>query len=314
MELYKNRSFGAMFQGTFSFLKQEGKHFFKQYFIINGIFLLILSVMGYFFSQFYTEFFKSSIGINGSGSSSFENYINDNLGSFFIFLFLFIILALISGIVAYAFPPIYFQNYLEKGSGNFDTKDLINSYKKNFGKLLIFIITGILVAILLALPVMALVFVLFITIIGIILSPLVLGGIMLFYTMALMEYLQGKRGVWDSFGYSWTLLKSNFFAAVACVGLFYLISYTIQQVLTLIPYFLGLFSIFTSTEQGQLDPGETASTMMFMIMAVFFVSFIVGSILGTVVQVNQGIIFYSLKEKNENIQTKSVIDQIGVSE
>lgn len=314
MELYKNRSFGELFQDTFAFLKKEGKHFFKQYFIINGVFLLMLSVMGYFFSQFYTEFFKSSFG-NGGSSSSLETYIDNHLSTFILVVMLFVTVAIISGIVAYAFPPIYFQKYLEKGSGNFDTKDLIKGYQQNLGKLIMFIITGIVVAILLAIPVAAVFFLLFITIVGIILLPIIFGGIALFYTMALMEYLQGKRGIWDSFGYSWTLLKSNFIASVSCVGLFYLMSYTIQQVLTLIPYFLGMFSIFTSTNQGQqLDPGDTASTFMLIILAVFFVSFIVGSILGTIVQVNQGIVFYSLKEKNENIQTKSIIDQIGEGE
>ena len=46
MQLYKSRGFGEYFQDTFAFLKQNGKHLFKHFFIINGIFLLILMVIG----------------------------------------------------------------------------------------------------------------------------------------------------------------------------------------------------------------------------------------------------------------------------
>jgi len=50
MQLYKSRDFSAFFQDTFAFLKQNGKHYFKHYFIVNGIFLMILMVLGYFFT------------------------------------------------------------------------------------------------------------------------------------------------------------------------------------------------------------------------------------------------------------------------
>ena len=53
---------------------------------------------------------------------------------------------------------------------------------------------------------------------------------------------------------------------------------------------------------------------MIVMLVVFFITFIVGTILNDITQLNQGIVFYSLKEDNENINTKSVIDQIGSGE
>ena len=315
MELFKNRSFGALFQDTFTFLKQEGKHFFKLYFTINGIFLLILSVLAYFFSQFYSDFMVNSLTRNtGGNTSGLETFINENLGLFITMAILFFIVALIGSTIAYAFPPLYFKNYLEKGASAFNVYDLIQSYKKHIGKIILFVLTGFLVGILLIIPVGIIGLIMVVTIVGLFLLPLLAGGVMLFYTMALMEFLEGKKGVWDSFGYSWTLLKSKFLTAVGCVGLFYFISYVIQQVLTIIPYVFGMAKILTSPQQVTQNPGETSSTMLLMMLAIFFISFIVGSILGTIVQVNQGIIFYSLKENNENIHTRSAIDQIGLSE
>ena len=62
------------------------------------------------------------------------------------------------------------------------------------------------------------------------------------------------------------------------------------------------------------NPQEIAGTMTVMMIAIFLLTFLVSSILNVIVQLNQGIVFYSLKEDNENINTKSVIDQIGSGE
>lgn len=313
MKLYKTRGFSEFFQDTFSFLKLNGKHFFKQYFIINGIFLIILSVLGYFFTKFYSELIFSGILQNNS-TTVIDDYINENLGLFIIMIFVFLIVGLIAGIVSYAFPAVYLKLYNEKGGTTFETRDIINTYKANIGKLIVFIICSIIIAIPLLFVFAICGFILMITIIGILMIPLLLGAFMLFYGMTLMEYLENKKGIWDCFGYSWTLLKSKFWAAVGSVGLFYLISYVIQNIVTIIPYIFGMASVFTTLDQGSPSPEDVGGTMMVVMLVIFFISFIIGAILGNIVQLNQGIIFYSLKEQNENINTKSIIDQIGSGE
>ncbi len=312
MELYKSRGFSEFFQDTFSFLKQNGKHFFAAYFIINGIFLLLLAVIGYFFTKFYTEFLFSGLLQGNNGATILDKYMNENLGLFLVMLFIFIIVALIAGVVSYAFPAIYLKLYNEKEGANFSTKDIINTYKTNTGKLLIFVICSILIAIPLLLVFVITGFVLMITIVGILALPLLLAAFMLFYSMTLMEYLENKKDIWSSFGYSWKLLTSKFWAAVGSVGLFYLMSYVIQNIITIIPYMFGMASIFTNIENPNQE--EIENTMMIVMLLVFFLSFLFGAILGSIVQLNQGIVFYSLKEQNENINTKSIIDQIGSGE
>ena len=71
-------------------------------------------------------------------------------------------------------------------------------------------------------------------------------------------------------------------------------------------------SIFTNIENTNQE--DIGNIMMIVMLLVFFLSFLIGAILGSIVQLNQGIVFYSLKEQNENINTKSIIDQIGSSE
>lgn len=313
MQLYKSRGFSDFFQDTFAFLKQNGKHFFKHYFIINGIFLLILMVIGYFFTKFYTEFIFGGILQNNS-ATVLDDYMNDNAGLFVILVIVFIIIALIAGIISFAYTPIYLKLYLEKEGCHFETKDIINVYKKTIGKLITYLLCSLLIAIPLVTVFMIGFFVLAITIVGILAIPLLVGAFMLFYNMSLMEYIENKKDIWESYGYSWTLLKSKFWPAVGSVGLFYLMSYIIQNVITIIPYIFGMASLFTTIDQSNPSQEDMGSTMMVIMLVVFFITFIVSAILSSIVQLNQGIVFYSLKEENENINTKSIIDQIGSGE
>lgn len=313
MQLYKSRGFSEFFQDTFTFLKQEGKHFFKHYFIINGAFLLILVVLGYFFTKFYTDFIFGGL-LEGKSTTLVDDYINENLGLFVLMALVFIVVALIAGMVSYAYPAIYLKLYSNHEGSRFDTTHLINAYKSNLGKLVIYILCSILIAIPLFIGFVIGAFALIITIIGILTIPLLIGAFMLFYSMTLMEYLENKKDIWGSFGYAWQLLKSKFWSAVGCVGLFYLISYIIQNVISLVPYLFGMASLFTTIDSGGPSQEELGSTMTIIMLLVFFLTFIVSAILGSIVQLNQGIIFYSLKEDNENINTKSIIDQIGSGE
>jgi small-conductance mechanosensitive channel len=313
MELYKSRDFSGLFQDTFVFIKQNGKHFFREYFIVNGIFLLVLAVLGYFFTKFYTDFIFGGI-LNNKSTTMLDDYLNDNFGLFIALLALFLIIAIIAGVVSYVFPFIYLKLYAENAGKNFETRDILNSYKTNIGKLVVYILCCILISVPMLLLFSICGFLLAITIVGIMALPLLLGAFMLYYSMTLMEYIQGEKGIWSCFGYSWDLLKSKFWPAVGSVGLFYLIVYIIQNIISIIPYFFGMARMFTTVQDGSSNAEELGATMTVVMLVVFFLTFFVSAILNNVVQLNQGIIFYTLKEEKENINTKSVIDQIGSGE
>jgi hypothetical protein len=157
-------------------------------------------------------------------------------------------------------------------------------------------------------------FLLVITIVGILALPLVIAFVSLFYNMTLMEYMQDKRGIWDCFGYAWTLILSKFWAAVGCVGIFFLISYIIQNVIGMIPYIFGMASLFTTVESNTLEPQDVVSSMTIVMLLIFFLTFVVSTLLNVIIQLNQGMVYYGLKETNENTNTKSIIDQIGSGE
>lgn len=314
MQLYKSRGFSAFFQDTFTFIKLNGKHYFKHFFIVNGIFLLILMAIGYFISKFYTDIVFGGV-LQGNSNTQIEEYMNENFGIFILLMIFFLVVALIAGLISYSYSAIYLKLYAENDGKNFETKEIIQMYKQNLGKLFIFLLCGILLGIPLIFVLGIGAFVLMITIIGILLLPFLAGAFSLFYNMTLMEYIRQERGIWDSFGYAWTLMTSKFWASIGSVGLFYLMAYVVQNVITMIPYLFFLGDMFTSAQQGEnLNPEEVGASLMVMMLVIFFITFIVGIILNNITQLNQGIVFYSLKEDNENINTKSVIDQIGSGE
>jgi MFS family permease len=253
--------------------------------------------------------------LQGENSSTvIDDYMNEHFGVFILLIIVFIVFGLIAGLISYSYTAIYLKLYSENDGKNFETQQIIQVYKKNIGNLFVFLVCGILLGIPLLIVLGIGAFVLMITIVGILLIPILLGAFTLFYNMTLMEYLQQKRGIWDSFGYAWALLTKKFWAAVGSVGLFYLMAYVVQNVITLIPYVFFMGSLFTTIPESNPNPEEVGATFMVMMLVVFFITFIIGIVLNNITQLNQGIVYYSLKEDNENVNTKSVIDQIGSGE
>ena len=313
MQLYKSRDFSEYFQDTFAFIKQNGRHLFKHFIIINGIPLMILLVLGYFFSKFYSDIFSEGM-LNGN-NSAIDSYINENSGGFSLLIITFVIIAFLAGMIWYAFIPFYLKLYHEKNGINFSSSDIMNCYKTHLGKIFIFFICGLLLALPMLVGVSVLLLVLAITIIGFLAMPMVIGALSLLYQGALMEYIDDQRGIWGSFIYTWKLMRSKFWAAIGCVGLFYLMSYVIQNVIAIIPYAFGMVSLFTEIETNTPADGTAIQkTMTVMMLAIFLLTFFVSSLLNIILQINQGVVYYSLKEDVENINTKSAIDLIGSSE
>ena len=131
--------------------------------------------------------------------------------------------------------------------------------------------------------------------------------------MTLLEQLDNKRNFWDSFGYAWQLISSKFWHAVGCIGIFYLMAYVIQMGIGFIQGVVqGVQSITVIQEPVGMEDMSIGSLILAIVISV--ISFIISTTLQTIIQVNQSIVYYGLKETSENVNTKSVIDQIGSGE
>ncbi len=313
MQLYKNRGFSEFFSDTFSFLKEDGKHFFKHFFIVNGIFILILMVLSYFFMSFYFEGIMSGME-NPNALDGPDAFFNENLPLIIIFGSLFAIAVLVLGALIFSFTPIYLKLYSERRGPDFHTKEIVSEFRKNLGKIAVFFLVTLLISIPAFAIIIILCFVLFITIVGILFIPLLIAFVSLLYQLAFMEYLHTNKGVLQGYGYAWTLISKKFWAAVGSVALFYLMIQVIQGIVTLIPYMAGMFSIITDSERMESDLQGVSGTLITLMVIVYLVSFLISLIGNAVLQLNQGMVYYGLKEHTENIHTQNVIDTIGTSD
>lgn len=304
-QLYKSRDFGLFFKDTFDFLRMHGTHFFKNYIIVNGIVLLIITTITYLFNSKFQDV--------STFPFVFPADYNENIGVFLLYMFLYLVVTIVLGIYVYAYVPIYFKLYERHQGANFGSKEIFNELTKNTGKLFKFVLAGALIAIPVVILAGIIGFILSITIIGIPLLLFLIAHISFFYHSALMEYIKSERkGVFECFGYSYELCFQKFIPTIGVLGIFLLIAIIIQSIFGIIQYvFLIIMGVVSLDNFDAAYDLEEWSLVFIVVFVLRIISYIVNFIISTAVQVNQGIIYYGLKEEKENINTQNTIEQIG---
>lgn len=304
MELLKARKFSAIFNDTFTLLKVSGKHFFKNYFILNGIPLLFFLILVYFFT---TTFYGLGTYNQGDSFKIFTAYIEANPILFLIIGILSLIISVVFAIIQYSFVPIYLLLYRKYNGANFTAKDIFDvMFKEKIGKIIIFIFTSILIFILIAIPLVIVMLVSIFTIVGIF---FVIAFVSLWFNNALLEYLDSVKGVFESFSYGYKLILVRFWDYVGAIGLFLLLTTFISGGISLVTSMITM--IFSANAANNSE--KTLFLTLAMVFS-FVVSKMVSVFVQTVVQLAQGIVYFSAKEESENIVTKSEIDKIGLGE
>jgi len=135
-ELYKRRDLSANFSDTIAFFKSFGKHYFKNYFVINGIFLMILVVLIYFISKIYMEAIFSNMTDLNHNPNYLLDYFNNNIFLIIIGFIITFLLIIILSMLNISFPVIYLK-LMEKTSNNsFSTGEIVTGLKENIGKMM----------------------------------------------------------------------------------------------------------------------------------------------------------------------------------
>lgn len=307
-QLFKKRNFSDYISDTFSFFKVTGKHFFKNYFIINGTLLILLMVLTYFVFKVYFEMMFANIG--SSAPNFLEDYFNNNIGLIIgVFLLFFLLLMFIS-LLNYAYPVIYMSLYDKYNGSQFESKEIILELKSKFGKMMIFFIVLFLLGITAGLIVMGLVVALMFILVGFLLLFILGPALLAFVQLSFYEYLNTEIGIFDAFGRGFEKLKQRFWPIIGSTIVMYFIIQIVVSIFSIIPYILGIASIFTSLEnQGSQE--EAFSTFAIMMVIVMCISILFSFILNNLLLVNNGIIYYSLREENEKRNTINDIDLIG---
>lgn len=277
MQLLKQRDFSDFFSDTFKFLKENATHFFTNYFIINGIFLIIQLIKSYY---------------TGSG-----------LILPAIFEMLYVLFAILFGVLNWTFVTIYMILYNERDL-EFDYRDVLEYYKQNIGKIVVFV----LVSILLFIPIIIVFYIALILVMITIIGPFLLyAALIIWFALAFYEYLYTNKGIIDSYTYAFTLFTKKFWATTGSTALLYTIVFIIYGVaLSVLGVFSSLLETNSVDQVSNLMKFQSAFSAPSTLIVLTFLS-----VLMVIVQISQGIIYFSQKELLENISANDDIDQIG---
>jgi hypothetical protein len=312
-ELYKKRDLSANFSDTIAFFKTFGKHYFKNYFVINGIFLMVLVVLIYLISKVYMELIFSGIVNNQNNSNYLMAYFDNNMVLIavgFIITFLFIVILSMLNI---SFPVIYFKLFEKTNGDTFSTQEIISGLKSTIGKMIVFLLGSIFILLPLAIIVFGILVVLCMILIGIPLLFIVGPAFISWISLSYYEYVLKDVGYFTALSNGFNLVKQQFWTTVGTTFLMMILIQIIQGFITMIPYVISMIWMFTSTKnlQETNSQTETLSTMGILIAVIMVFSVLLSYIFNNFILVNQGLIYFGLQEENENHTTKSQIDLIG---
>jgi hypothetical protein len=271
--------------------------------------LLILVVASYFLFQVYFDFFLK-IDQNNNNSEYLESYISNNIPLVILVaigLFLFLIFM---SMLNYSLPIIYFDLYQENNDKNFGAREIVSRFKARLGKIVVFFIVTILLVTPILLVIFALLFLLCFIIIGIPLLLFAIPTAFSWITLSFYEYLNTNKSVFQSLGAGFKHLTKQYFPIVGSCMVIYIIIQVAMTIFTMIPYMLGLISIFTTTQDG-FQEDNSLSSVTLVLTVVMVLSLLMSYILNNLLLVNQGIVFYSRQEFDENKSADFSIDLIG---
>lgn len=309
-QLYKKRDFSALVGDTFNLFKLEGKNYFKNYFIINGGLLLLLVVILYFFMKIFLDGAFTAAKTNND--KAFLNTILSDLPLFIGFGIGMILLIILASLINYIYPVAYLKLIEENQDRN--TQNLIQYIKSKIGKTILFYIISIFVAIPILFILMALTFLLIFVVIGIPLLFILIPAYTSWISLSYYHYISTDAGYFEALLKGYELLRSKFWPVIGSNFVMQTIVQITLGILIMVPYFIGIASILVNPEGMQQNPEKAFSFVTILLTIIMIISILFNYTLQNIILINQGVIYYSIREEQENISVINSIDSIGTNE
>jgi len=310
-QLYKKRNFNELVGDTFSFFKLYGRHYFRNYLIVNGGFVLILLILVFFLFKVFYEGTLSGLS-NGAPGNQFDSFIAENFPLFLSLGGLSAILLLIISLISYLYPVVYLDLLSRKK--DFDTAEITQVVKTKIGKVLLFFILSMFTALPLIALAFMLSFALVFILIGIPLMLLLIPAAGSWLSLSFYNYISTDDDYFVSLSKAFQMMKIKFWSIIGSTFVMYLIVQAIVGTISMVPYIIGVASVFTTLEDpGAINPDSSNPFSFFVIMMllVFVLSVVLNFFMQNLLLINNGVIYYSIREESENNNPKSEIDLIG---
>ncbi|MFC6269286.1 DUF4013 domain-containing protein [Frigoriflavimonas asaccharolytica] len=315
MEFYKKRDFGAMISDTFQFFKENGKNYFKNYFLLNGLLLILLMVIVVFG---YRELFSQIFDANTEGQNYFfQQYFQENTIVLVIVCLFVLFLFLAVSVINYSYPVFYLKRLSETGDKNIKADQILGDMKRNGKRMAILFLGLFFVVSPLALILIGISYLLIFIIIGLLVLLFVMPTLMNVVNFLLYDFLHTKKGFFESlsyavrsqFSYSHQREKSPFWKYWGSTTIMYIIIQVITSIFTTIPLFMIMFSAFTVKEKGgNENPFDSLGIMFFVF---YGLAILMSLILSNIIYVNSGLLYYDSRTDLHRDKNLEEIDTIG---
>ncbi|MGG5577380.1 hypothetical protein ACPDHL_08570 [Myroides sp. C15-4] len=309
--LFQKRDFSALVSDTFTFLKLEGKNYFKHFLKLCGIPLFLILIFIYLLADLGVS---SAVSANAYGGYNPERIISqlfeEHLALGLLAIGGLVLVALVMGIICYSYPVLYMKNLAAATDEPVNQNVIGKQIKDKLGLIIVFFLgTTFLVIPLLTILFYISVLLVFL-IVGIPILILMIPTAYAVLTLAFYEYLTRNVGFFTAYGNAIKYVRYNYWSIIGNTFIFYIIT----SLITFIPSFIiqllilggGMF-FDPQVSESQL----LTSAITWGIVLLYFVYILLGTLAQNIMFINQGIIFYSEREKEENFFTKRKIDSIG---
>lgn len=309
--LFQKRDFSALLSDSFTFLKLEGKNYFKHFLKLCGIPLFLALIFIYLLADVGVTSAVSANAYAGANPERiFSELFEEHLGIGLLALGGLFLVALIMGIICYSYPILYLKNLAAATSEPADQTVIGKQIKEKLGQIIVFFLGTTFIIFPLIIISFYLSVLLVFLIVGIPILILMIPTVYSVLTLAFYEYLTRNVGFFTAYGNAIKYVRYNYWSILGNTFIFYIIT----SMITFIPSFI--IQMFVIGGGMFFDPQVSDNQLMtsaitWGIVLLYFVYILLGTLAQNIMFINQGIIFYSEREKEENFFTKRKIDSIG---
>ena len=318
MQFYKKRDFGALISDTFNFVKLYGKNYFKNYFVINGLLIILMAVLVFFgFKNFFSLIFE---GIGGNSASIGRYFLENIMQIIFTFLFIFLVFIMIS-VVNYSYPVLYLKRLTETGNKNIAVDEIMSDVKKNIGKIFKLFIGFVFIIIPLYLAVYGLSYTVTYRIQGlyfllfVFLTPVMTNVV----NFLIYDYFNRGKGFFSSlsyairsqFSYQQYNQKSPFWKYWGTTMILYILQQVVAYALAFILVFIIILSLGLSLN---MSSAETFYITLVLTVMAYPLIIIISLIMSNFISLCSGFMYYDSRTDLHREMDLTEIDSIGRDE
>ncbi|WKZ59837.1 MAG: hypothetical protein QY309_18495 [Cyclobacteriaceae bacterium] len=307
IEFYKKRSFGDLIHITIDFIRVNFKPLIKNLFFLTGPILIIISgIVIHLISRVFT-LIKNSVANEFASEGLIFEFVVSGLLLLLVSFFGVVLLLCISKTIVLTYQT-------DKSKLN-DVNFIWSKCREDFWRTSLNYFASFFVIILpfflLMIPVIFIVA--FIPLIGQLFAMFVSALFSMFFILTLLITLYENKGIVDSIGRSFTLLKDSW---VSSAG-FYLVINIMANIISfifIIPLYVVMFIYMFHNIDGGNAPSFELPLYLEIIISVCFIFFIVLTIILYSFQlIGMSFQYYSLVETKESKGLLQKIDTIGTS-